>query len=158
MQNFVRKHFIAIDIPISRVLYVTLCELESWRFNNWDLVIVSVAYCCCLDWLAYQRHWGFLIEDYCKHVLSDMSTFERANSESFVHNLSDSCPEMKEPVRTPQKKREEVSGFFHLLSHTRSHCKHTNTPNTDQSRWSTQKQFSAIIRTDHLSKYTKKNN
>lgn len=39
------------------------------------------------------------------------------------HYLSESCPEMKEPMRTPTKKREVVSGAFQSSSHTRFHCK-----------------------------------
>lgn len=45
---------------------------------------------------------------------------------SFLHDLSESCPEMKEPMRMPKKKTEEVNGFFHWSSHTRSHWKHTH--------------------------------
>jgi len=36
---------------------------------------------------------------------------------------SKSCPETKEQMRTPMKKREVVSGAFQLSSHTRFHCK-----------------------------------
>lgn len=37
--------------------------------------------------------------------------------------LSESCPEMKEPMRTPTKNREVVSGAFQSSSHTKFHCK-----------------------------------
>ncbi len=41
---------------------------------------------------------------------------------SDVFNLSDICPEITEPVKTPQKKSEEVSGVLQSSEHTRSHC------------------------------------
>lgn len=37
--------------------------------------------------------------------------------------LSENCPEMKEPMRTPTKNRDVVSGAFQSSSHTRFHCK-----------------------------------
>lgn len=36
--------------------------------------------------------------------------------------LSDSCPDTKEPQRTPTKNREVVRGVFQSSSHTRFHC------------------------------------
>lgn len=48
--------------------------------------------------------------------------------------LSESCPEMKEPMRTPTKKREVVSGAFQSSSHTRFHCKRRDHAQTQLQR------------------------
>lgn len=45
------------------------------------------------------------------------------SEQCWQHYLSESCPEMKEPMRTPTKNREVVSGTFQSSSHTRFHCK-----------------------------------
>lgn len=47
-------------------------------------------------------------------------------------HLSDSCPVIKVPTRTPRKYIEEVRGSLNSLSHTRSHCKTNHQGPTDQ--------------------------
>lgn len=42
--------------------------------------------------------------------------------------LSETCPEKKDPRRTPRRKTVEVKGCFHWSLHTRSNCRcHTTT-------------------------------
>lgn len=41
----------------------------------------------------------------------------------YILYLSESCPEMKDPSRTPTKNKEVLRGPFQSLSHTRFHCK-----------------------------------
>lgn len=46
----------------------------------------------------------------------------RASSPGHILYLSESCPDTKDPSRTPTKNREVLSGAFQSLSHTRFHC------------------------------------
>lgn len=41
----------------------------------------------------------------------------------YILYLSESCPEMKDPSRTPTKNREVLRGPFQSLAHTRFHCR-----------------------------------
>lgn len=41
--------------------------------------------------------------------------------------LSETCPEKKDPKRTPRRKTVEVKGCFHWSPHTRLNCRHHTT-------------------------------
>lgn len=66
----------------------------------------------------YHQHYYIWL-----HLLGGVEFLKVTFQSLCFQYLSDSCPEKKDPTRTPRKKTVEVKGCFHCSLHTRSNWK-----------------------------------